>query len=81
VLIDLNKIYAWVKSGGMRSASINMDELISKNHLEIWVYDYELGEGDYIYHPDEIDDLDLEQKKIEKAKKDMERAQKILEQA
>lgn len=67
-------LFCWQSEGGSsRSFSIDVGKA-GLDRIDIWVYDYNLMEGAFINTLEELEQLNLKQKKIDKLKKDLEEA-------
>lgn len=71
----LERLRAWQQQG-RRSVEINMGEPGDNGLFKIWVYDFDLQEGQFIQSADEID---LEGKKKQKEIAEYERLKKQFE--
>lgn len=60
----LSQFEQWVKEGN-RSVTIEIEKLDDKTKTKIWVFDYDLSEGQFV---NSIDEINLEEKKISREK-------------
>lgn len=68
---DLSKLIDWVKAGdGKRTITIHIGDYDNKNLLNIYAFDFNLGEGQTVNSADEID---IEGKKEAREKAEFER--------
>lgn len=64
---ELTSLREWVKSGqGNRSIEIKIGETNDSTHFNIWAYDYELQEGQFVESTDQIN-LKKKKENAEKA--------------
>jgi len=60
----LSQFEQWVKEGN-RSVTIEIEKLDDKTKTKIWVFDYDLSEGQFV---NSIDEINLEEEKISREK-------------
>lgn len=64
---DLTALREWVKAGkGKRTVEIKIGDINDSLHMNIWAYDYEFQEGQFV---NSVKDINLERKKLDDEKK------------
>jgi hypothetical protein len=69
--VDLQAFRDWQLRGN-RNVTIEMGRSGNQEHFSIWVYDYDLMEGQFVNSVDEIDLVEAKRKKLLRAQKEFE---------
>lgn len=75
--VDLNAFLTWQREKKSRHVSIKLGEFSNHERISIWVYDYELGEGQLVSN---VDEIDIENHSLKKKRREYEKLKELFKE-